>query len=359
MAINQKSRWDDVGVEPPAGEARYQAGEQPIAEYDNWFNKAVVDDIAALNAWLDNLGITKVYFDVEANMPVSGATSELFIATDTNKIYRGTGTGWQLLKADPITHSHAPADISPQGSGSGLDADTLDGYHASSFVTIVEELLDGNLYFYEDFLDYRYWSRNRGVVYHNGQGIVHKFSERSVKPNMIYRPEWYVKAANTTPYIEVQNGILKLRQSDGESVVDFYCNVNSSIGQYRTWEFRIKPQHGMSGGVAVLFLCEGAPQTGNTPNPTLILGFRDNTVYLEKFTTTSTTLGSFSSDFTQFHTYKIIRSSNGTTKVYEDGVLKITTTITDSITFNYFQIWGKPPTISSGKAFEIDYIKIY
>ncbi|WP_457549243.1 hypothetical protein [Archaeoglobus sp.] len=35
MAINQKSRWDDVGVEPPAGEARYQAGEQPIAEYDN------------------------------------------------------------------------------------------------------------------------------------------------------------------------------------------------------------------------------------------------------------------------------------------------------------------------------------
>ena len=57
MAITQKSRWDDVGVEPPAGEARYVAGEQPIAEYDNWFNKAVVDDIAALNAYLDSLGL--------------------------------------------------------------------------------------------------------------------------------------------------------------------------------------------------------------------------------------------------------------------------------------------------------------
>ncbi len=100
MAITQKSRWDDAGVEPPAGEAKYTAGEQPIAEYDNWFNKAVVDDIAALNSWLDNLGITKIYIDTEANMPASGTTKELFIATDTNKIYRGTGTGWQLLTTE-------------------------------------------------------------------------------------------------------------------------------------------------------------------------------------------------------------------------------------------------------------------
>lgn len=124
MAITQKSRWDDVGQEPPAGEAKYTAGEQPIAEYDNWFNKAVVDDIAALNQWLDNLGITKVYFDTEANKPASGATTELFIATDTNKIYRGTGTGWQeipILSWDdivnkpsvfpPETHQHADTDL--------------------------------------------------------------------------------------------------------------------------------------------------------------------------------------------------------------------------------------------------------
>lgn len=49
MPITQKSRWDDAGVEPPAGEAKYAAGEQPIAEYDNWFNSAVVDDISNLN----------------------------------------------------------------------------------------------------------------------------------------------------------------------------------------------------------------------------------------------------------------------------------------------------------------------
>ncbi|MHC1624452.1 MAG: hypothetical protein ACXQS2_00345 [Methermicoccaceae archaeon] len=31
-------------------------------------------------------------------------------------------------------HTHSPSDISPQGSGSGLDADTLDGLHASDIL---------------------------------------------------------------------------------------------------------------------------------------------------------------------------------------------------------------------------------
>ncbi|ADB58525.1 DUF2341 domain-containing protein [Archaeoglobus profundus] len=119
----QKSRWDDQGVEPPAGEARYQAGEQPIAEYDNWFNKAVVDDIAAIITFLRNLGLTKIYQDLEENKPASGKTTELFIATDTNKIYRGTGSGWQELTVDwnkilnkpstypPSAHQHDASEI--------------------------------------------------------------------------------------------------------------------------------------------------------------------------------------------------------------------------------------------------------
>jgi len=120
---SQKSRWDDVGVEPPAGEARYKAGEQPIAEYDNWFNKAVVDDIAALIAFLRNLGLTKIYQDVEKSKPASGAVTELFIATDTGKIYVGTGSGWRELTVDwnailnkpstfpPDSHTHSRNEI--------------------------------------------------------------------------------------------------------------------------------------------------------------------------------------------------------------------------------------------------------
>lgn len=59
MAITQKSRWDDVGQEPPAGDAKYVAGEQPIAEYDNWFNYSVSQDIANLNKELGGRTLNK------------------------------------------------------------------------------------------------------------------------------------------------------------------------------------------------------------------------------------------------------------------------------------------------------------
>jgi hypothetical protein len=35
-----------------------------------------------------------------------------------------------------FAHTHTPSDISPQGSGSGLDADTVDGQHASAFAPV-------------------------------------------------------------------------------------------------------------------------------------------------------------------------------------------------------------------------------
>jgi hypothetical protein len=38
-----------------------------------------------------------------------------------------------IQASDLPTHTHTPAQISPQGSGSGLDADTVDGQHASAF----------------------------------------------------------------------------------------------------------------------------------------------------------------------------------------------------------------------------------
>lgn len=48
MAVTKTSRWDDTGSQPPANEAKYTAGEQPVAEYDNWFNYAVTQDLQAI-----------------------------------------------------------------------------------------------------------------------------------------------------------------------------------------------------------------------------------------------------------------------------------------------------------------------
>ena len=65
MAITQKSRWDDVGQEPPAGDAKYVAGEQPIAEYDIWFNYSVAQDIANLNKELGGRTLNKGFTSAE------------------------------------------------------------------------------------------------------------------------------------------------------------------------------------------------------------------------------------------------------------------------------------------------------
>jgi hypothetical protein len=46
----------------------------------------------------------------------------------------GTDAVWDVIQASDLpSHTHTPSQISPQGSGSGLDADMLDGQHASAF----------------------------------------------------------------------------------------------------------------------------------------------------------------------------------------------------------------------------------
>jgi outer membrane protein assembly factor BamE (lipoprotein component of BamABCDE complex) len=42
---------------------------------------------------------------------------------------------WVARQLTIPAHTHAPAEISPQGAGSGLDADLLDGQHASAFAS--------------------------------------------------------------------------------------------------------------------------------------------------------------------------------------------------------------------------------
>lgn len=55
MAIAQETHWDNVGVEPGAGDAEYVAGDQPISEYDNWFNWSAAKDVENLIVALENV----------------------------------------------------------------------------------------------------------------------------------------------------------------------------------------------------------------------------------------------------------------------------------------------------------------
>jgi len=79
----------------------------------------------------ENIGLRKISFDTAANKPESGTITELFVETDTNKIYRGTGTGWEVVSrafsedigvaADNLFK--IPSDIS-QGDLFYVDANT-------------------------------------------------------------------------------------------------------------------------------------------------------------------------------------------------------------------------------------------
>ena len=53
--VVQLSHWDNVGTEPGAGDAEYVAGDQPVAEWDNWFNWSAAKDVENLIAALENV----------------------------------------------------------------------------------------------------------------------------------------------------------------------------------------------------------------------------------------------------------------------------------------------------------------
>ena len=55
LPISQLSRWDNVGTEPGAGDAEYVAGQQPIAEWDNYFNWSAAKDVENLITALENV----------------------------------------------------------------------------------------------------------------------------------------------------------------------------------------------------------------------------------------------------------------------------------------------------------------
>ena len=105
MAINQKSRWDDLGQEPAAGLAKYTAGEQPIAEYDNWFNYSVSKDIESLNKELSGRVLNKGYITSAAVTEIS-LTLKQEITPDNDYI------GW-------VDRIHVVCD-NPAGSGATL-----------------------------------------------------------------------------------------------------------------------------------------------------------------------------------------------------------------------------------------------
>ena len=95
MAISQKTHWDDAGTEPGAGLAKYAVNEQPIANWDNWFNKATVDDIAAIiaafeshNHLLEDLKPLSALFGVGQDVLLTATATTLEIKNAADNAYQ-------------------------------------------------------------------------------------------------------------------------------------------------------------------------------------------------------------------------------------------------------------------------------
>ncbi len=77
----------------------------------------------------------QVVADVTARTALSAREGDLVWQSDTDEYYVYSGTDWILIN-DSMTGSEILAALAPvDGSGSGLDADLLDGNHASAFAS--------------------------------------------------------------------------------------------------------------------------------------------------------------------------------------------------------------------------------
>jgi len=96
----------------------------------------------------ESLGLKKITIGISSSRPSAGLANELYIETDTNIIYRGTGTSWQEIGRNigfdfPNTISNILTDHNKTNHDNLLiDADTVDGIDIPN--TISNILTDHN-----------------------------------------------------------------------------------------------------------------------------------------------------------------------------------------------------------------------
>jgi hypothetical protein len=97
MAVSMTAFWNNVGTVIPGGDAEYVVAEQPIAEYDNWFNYNIVADIQAV---IDDV-INKFNANTILKADTDNTPAALVIAEQTI-VGRKTGSSIAALTATEV-----------------------------------------------------------------------------------------------------------------------------------------------------------------------------------------------------------------------------------------------------------------
>lgn len=138
MAVDQSSNWDEAGTEPPAGEAKYVVSEQPIAEYDNYFNYSVAKDIENIIAYFAD------FFKKDGSVTMTGD----FCTPNTKKIYFNAAktTYVWAMGLDTYLAFYVNGSTSFSANDSGLLADVIAEKTTDSGVTVDSCLIkDGSV----------------------------------------------------------------------------------------------------------------------------------------------------------------------------------------------------------------------
>jgi hypothetical protein len=126
--MSLQSDWDDPGTDPGDGNRKAVPNTTISSSMINWilYSIANVDlpNHEGRITNLENAGYKKITIGTEAAMPASGSTDELYVTTDTNKFYRGTGTGWQEVC---ITWDGVVSQLEAVGSKNKAYDSDLDG----------------------------------------------------------------------------------------------------------------------------------------------------------------------------------------------------------------------------------------
>lgn len=115
-----------------------------VVNIDDLNYNADVLDIEVVKRVINAGSTPSIQAGLDANKPAAGTAGRLYVATDTQIIYRDTGTAWQKVGVvkwgdieekpssfPPSAHSHAGSDIT-SAVANATNADTVDGAHAGT-----------------------------------------------------------------------------------------------------------------------------------------------------------------------------------------------------------------------------------
>lgn len=138
MAIlSDPPEWRVPGTKPPRNiieELGWEVASYPPAPWFNWFFNRVFESLLELEAAtlarvINEAGVPGIMAGRESERPAASpeTVGRIFIATDTKRMYRDRGTGWDLLNTPEAIGAETPAGAQEKVNAHAAKTDGVHG----------------------------------------------------------------------------------------------------------------------------------------------------------------------------------------------------------------------------------------